>query len=399
MPPLLEPKALRSQPDVRAAVDRKLGLETAGPGGQALDALLPAERVEWLFGELLVSLLDRRFHVWVQRASEESLDVAAALASILEQARSIDPQTADLLRWIVERGRSARTGSPKDGLVSLVPEVALGAWEEIRAFHRHVVEHWPHDQDPFALPAPASFHRKTSADRRRVSLPLPRAPEGDEDTAPLDPQALVERLFFELWSAGADDDTLDAAFSELAWQRDSFPEFLVRWADVDGRQPTEAELEALRARLFPATGLAAAFGVSELPFPGLGLVAADIDRERFEEDAVHYVRAHLAIRAADSEDASAGRPELQDFASAFRAGLRRDPDVLIVSAGDVDEAGASLLAHALTLGMFVLVFEPTGVATTARQAAKRLEASLAALGVGAPTTVLVEPQVRWLRRA
>jgi hypothetical protein len=396
MPPFLEPKAVRSQPNVRAAVDRKLDLETARPADQAKNALLPAERVEWLFGELLVSLLDRRFHLWVQRASEETLDLAAALAAILEQARSIDPQTAELLRWIVERGRSARAGTPKDGLVSLVPEVALGAWEEIRAFHRRVVEHWPDGEDPFALPAPANFHRQTSADRRRVSLPIPR--EGDEGTAPLDPQALVERLFFELWRAGADDDTLDAAFSELAWQRETFPEFLVRWADVDGGQPAGAELEALRARLFPATGLAAAFGVSELPFPGLGLVAADIDRERFEEDAVHYVRAHLAIRAAHSEDASEGRPEHQDFASAFRAGLRRDPDVLIVSAGDVDEDGASLLAHALTLGMFVLIFEPPGVATTPHQAAKRLEASLAALGVGAPTTVVVKPQVRWLRR-
>ncbi|RPH43655.1 MAG: hypothetical protein EHM91_08605, partial [Planctomycetota bacterium] len=103
--------AIRDPKSLRERVDAKLGAGTGISPSQARALLSPAERMEWALGECLFSMLDRRFHIWVQGwCLGGPVDGPAVVAAIAEAARPLDGVVADLLRWTSLRGVWARTG-------------------------------------------------------------------------------------------------------------------------------------------------------------------------------------------------------------------------------------------------------------------------------------------------
>jgi hypothetical protein len=337
---------LRGPRELRGRVDAKLGSGTGVSMEAARDLLSPAERVEWVLGECLISMLDRRFHIWVQGwCLDRGVDGPAAIAAIAEVARPLNPLVADLLRWTSLRGVWARTGERKEALVNVVPEVWLGAWDGVPAFMAALASRWPEDADPFALPAPAPWSRP-----QRPSSGSPRYPGVKPDWGKTpSPDSVIETACHALWAGGATEDDLDAFFFEM---RGELVPVLARWVGSD-----PAELEALNAALHPPDPLAIALGVEKISFPLLAIRPIDREAEFLAAAAAYH---HVVLDVT---------PE-RSFAQAARSALRQDPDLIVARARDIGETDALTLMTALETGHAVLILgESPSVAALKERAA------------------------------
>lgn len=327
--PLAPP--LREQPAVRASVDEKLGAGSGLSVAEAAARLTPVERVEWLLGELLVAMLDKRFHIWVQGyALGADPDFLRAVAGIAEVARPIRPRIAELLRWTVSRGIGARTGERPDALISVVPEVWNGIWEEVVPFLKSAIARWPESLDPLALPEPPQWRR----DPVTASSDRPRFPSACVSLAA--PGQAVERACFALWEAGASDDDLDTFFFDA--RGDALPEVLLAWVRVEG----DPGLPAVQELLCPRHPLEVALGLEKFAWPTL----IRCSHERLD-----------AVAEAVSETAAVRiQPEPErPFGACVRSALRMDPDLLVVDAQDLSLEDVPLLQTALETGHLVVL--------------------------------------------
>lgn len=308
--------SIRDPRNLRERIDGKLGYGSGLSLAEARDLLSPAERAEWVLGECLVAMNDRRFHIWVQGwCVPESLDGPAVIAAIAEYTRPLDGVIADLLRWTALRGIWARTGERKEALFNVVPEVWQGAWDHVVPYMQALSARWPEDADPFLLPAPGPWTRPATGIRPRLVF----ATAGE----------VVERTAHALWAAGADEDELDRFF----WAAADDP-FQAVTARVD------CDAAALTALLHPVDPLAQALGVDELP--PLAVVPPERETEILTAVAVHD---HVVLRA------NAERP----FAAVARSALRQDPEVLIAWTRDLRPGDEPLITTILETG-HALVF-------------------------------------------
>ena len=341
-----ESPVLRAQPDVRRSVDEKLG---AGYGLSTEDAcakLDAAERVEWILGELLACMLERKLHIWVQGwCSGTKPDGPAAVSRIAEAGRRLDPVVADLIRWTALRA-VARPG----GLFTVVPEVWYGRWTgAVPTFMKSLVERWPAGLDPLTMPEPPAWSRRVVAPSEKgprypeVRVNLSGAGKGCDLSAPPNPDSAVDVVAFGLWRGGASDEELDAYYSELGGSDDRLPELFARWISVDGGGADAATLERLRGLYHPKHPLELEAGVEKLRWPSLLLLPAD----RLEP---------VASALADSPTARIRPSAERTFEDCVRSALRMDPDTLLVDARDVSESGAQMLLNALLTGHLVAVF-------------------------------------------
>ncbi|HVE42004.1 MAG TPA: hypothetical protein VNM14_19065 [Planctomycetota bacterium] len=322
---------LRGPRELRERVDAKLGSGTGITMAEARDRLSPAERVEWVLGECLVTMLDRRFHLWVQGwCLDLAMDGPAAIAAVAEAARPLNPLVADLLRWTSLRGVWARTGERKEALINVVPEVWLGAWDGVPAFMAALASRWPEDADPFALPAPAPWSRAQRPSSGSPRYPGVRPSWGKEPR----PDTVLETACHALWAGGATEDDLDAFFFEM---RGELVPVLARWVGSD-----PAELEALNVALHPPDPLAIALGIEKMSFPMLAVRPADREAEFLAAAAAYH---HVVLDVT---------PE-RSFAQAARSALRMDPDLVVARANDVGENDAPMLLTTLETGHAVLI--------------------------------------------
>ncbi len=336
---------LRGPRELRERVDAKLGSGSGLSMTEARERLSPAERVEWVLGECLVSMLDRRFHIWVQGwCLDRGVDGPAAIAAIAEVARPHNSTIADLLRWTSLRGVWARTGERKEALVNVVPEVWLGAWDRVPAFMADLASRWPEDLDPFALPAPAPWSRAQRPGSGSPRYPHVRPVWGERPNA----DSVVESACHALWAGGASEDDLDQFFLEM---RGELVPVLARWV---GSEP--AELEALNGALHPPDPLAIALGVKELAFPCLLVRAADREAELLEAAKAYN---HVVLQTASDRSLS----------QAARFALRSDPDLVVARAADVRAADVDSLMTILETGHAVLVLGESGELPALRQRA------------------------------
>lgn len=317
---------LRGPRELRERVDAKLGSGSGLSMTEARDRLSPAERIEWALGECLISMLDRRFHLWVQGwCLERGVDGPAALAAIAEEGRGIDGVVADLLRWTALRGAWARSGERPDALFSVVPEVWLGAWDRVKAFAEAISARWPEELDPFAMTAPAPWSR---AGRKG-----PIRPDWGAEPAY---ESAVETAAHALWAGGASEDELDGFFRESSGSAD-LPAVLARWVEI-----APEEQGRLRAAIHPPDPVAGLFGLDKIAFPSLLRVPEAREAEA-RGAAAHYRYVSL--------EPSADRP----FGLALRSALRQDPDLLVARAGDVGASDLDLLITAMETGHAVLL--------------------------------------------
>jgi hypothetical protein len=308
-PEVREPRSLRER------VDAKLGAGTGMSFAEARELLSPAERVEWALGECLFSMMDRRFHIWVQGwCLEGPVDGPAVVAAIAEATRPLDGVVADLLRWTSLRGVWARTGERKEALFNVVPEVWHGAWDRVPPYMKAVQARWPEDVDPFALPAPPPWSRPTSFTKPRLEFH--------------EAGSVLEATSHALWASGASEDDLDDFFREAG---ENLLEAVTKRVDCDA--------EALRALLHPPDPLAAALGVEKIAFPSLLVAPAEREAE-FLKAAEFY--SHVVCRAP--------------LNAAVRSALRRDPDLLVVWAHEARTEDIDLLVSSLETGHAVLLF-------------------------------------------
>jgi hypothetical protein len=336
---------LRDQADVRRSVDEKLGDGGGLSLEQACAKLNAVERVEWIMGELLVSMLDKKLHIWVQGwCSGGAPDGPAAVARIVEAGRRLDPIVADLARWTAFRAAS-RPG----GLFTVVPEVWNGHWTGVvPPFMKALVARWPEGVDPLTLPEPPAWSRAVVAPRAEgarypeVRVGLTDAAKNCALTAPANSELAAEVVAFALWQGGASDEELDAYYEELGGSGDRLPELFARWVAIDGGEADAATLARLRAAYHPRHPLEIETGVEKLKWPALVLLPA----ERLEPVAAALAQART-VRLRPTADIS--------FVDYARAALRQDPDILLVDARDATEAGAELLVAALQTGHVVAV--------------------------------------------
>jgi hypothetical protein len=326
--------AVRDPDAVREAVDARLPPGEQLPLPAARERLNAVERVEWALGELLVNMFDRSFHLWAQAwCLDASCRGPEVISVIAEEGRTLDPVVAELLRWTARWGLWARTGERGQGLVSVIPEVWLGAWDQVEAFRKDLVSRWPEGLDPFGAPAPKRWQR----------TPVPRAASapwfpqvlldpGDSPT----PESIVESAAHALWRAGAAEDDLDVFFAEASQSGDAVLDVLAQWVPLDAAKRT-----ALKAELFPPDALAGLFAVRELKSPFLGLVSKD------REDELVDALAGRNCPWLDQGPVAAVEQVL--------AALREDPDVIILPAAMLDPGAGTMLERALQSGHGVVV--------------------------------------------
>lgn len=344
------PAPIRSQKEVRAAVDEALGAGVGLSIEEAAARLGHVERVEWLLGELLFSLLDHGLHRWVQGfASPGGFDGPRHLAALIEAGRAIDPALTDLLRWVVERGRMDRDGLSGVALITPIPEVALGGWEGVPSWVRRMVEGWPAEVDPLALPEAAPFSRTTTHAQPgtthfpSVAIGFTGAGAACAVQCKAELGAVRETVLHALFRAGADDEALDGCFQMLGSADRQLPERLAEWVLFDGDGGDAARFEALRVELFPRSALERLLGRDALPFPALALLPLEA-LEPFRE----AVRGEGAVDLTPRD----GRDLLQ----MARAALRQDPDLVFVASSHLVEGASELLTQTLLTGHQVVLF-------------------------------------------
>lgn len=320
MAPLtLSTPSVRDPRSLRERVDAKLGQGTGMSFEDAKDKLSPAERMEWALGECLFSMMDRRFHIWVQGwCLEGRLDGPAVVAAIAEMARPLDGVVADLLRWTSLRGIWARTGERKEALFNVVPEVWAGAWDRVVPFTKALSSRWPEDVDPFALPAPPPWTRSTSFTKPRLAF--------------TDAGAVMEATAYALWANGISEDDLDAFFWEGG---KDLVAAVAKRAEVD--------VDGLRLLLNPPDPLAIALGLEKMTFPSLHVVAPEREAE--------------ILKAAEFYNHRVLRPPVLQAA---RSALRMDPDLLVAWTRDLGPAELEILKTSLETGHAVLLFGAKG---------------------------------------
>lgn len=308
-PELRDPKSLRQR------VDAKLGAGSGMSFAEARDLLSPAERVEWALGECLFSMMDRRFHLWVQGwCLDGPVDGPAVIAAIAEVTRPLDGVIADLLRWTAQRGVWARTGERPDALFTVVPEVWHGAWDRVVPYMKAVQSRWPEDLDPFALPAPPAWSRSTSFRKPRLVF--------------LDAGTVLESTAHALWASGASEDELDDFYRDAG---SDLTQAVVRRIDCDAA--------ALHALMHPVDPLAKALGIEKIAFPSLHVVPTDREGE--------------ILRAAESWNHVVVRAPFKDGA---RSALRRDPDLIVAWTRDLEPGDVEMVRTILETGHAMLFF-------------------------------------------
>lgn len=308
-PPVRDPKTLRER------VDARLGSGSGMSFAEARDMLSPAERMEWALGECLFSMLDRRFHIWVQGwCLAGPVDGPAVVAAVAEAARPLDGVVADLLRWTSLRGVWARTGERPEALFTVVPEVWHGAWDRVVPFTKALSSRWPEDADPFSMPAPSPWSRSTTVVRPKLVF--------------LDGDSVLESTAHALWAGGTSEDDLDEFYREAG---EDLTAAVMKRVDCDAT--------ALHALLHPVDPLARSLGIDKIAFPSLHIVAPEREGE--------------ILRAAESWNHVVLRPPFRDSA---RSALRRDPDLLIGWTRDLAAEDIATVTTILETGHAMLFF-------------------------------------------
>lgn len=112
---------------------------------------------------------------------------------------------ADLLRWTAARGAAVRAGERGEALFSVVPLVWSPPWDRVPPWLYGLVERWPADLDPGALPAPGPWAREVVAPREdggprypdcRVAFTDAAAPDCAVRLARLTPGDVSEAVAF-----------------------------------------------------------------------------------------------------------------------------------------------------------------------------------------------------------
>jgi hypothetical protein len=355
---------LRRREDVRASVDEKLGDGVGVSIEECCAKLNAVERVEWILSNLLGSMYEKKLHIWVQGWCDGSRpDGPAAVSQLAEAGRRLNPLVADLIRWTGFRGVSRR-----GGLVTVVPEVWYGTWNDVvPEFLTALVERWPEGVDPIALPQPPPWSRAeiapASAGPRYPQVRLGLTGAGVDGVPEVAPNREIDAACFALWRVGASDQELDDFFHEVreSGRDQSLHRVLARWIPIDGRPADDAALERLRARLYPRHPLEIEAGAEKLEWPTLVLLAAD--------------RLEPVAAALDDPGTIRIMPTAEiSFEKCVGAALRQDPDILLVDARDLPESGVEILVRSLLTGHVVAVCGTSS-------AVESLRAKAAAAGV------------------
>jgi hypothetical protein len=302
-----------------------------------------------MLGELLVSLLDRRFHLWIQTFAQGVADWPARYLSVLEVAEALAPETVATLRWAVDRGAQVRAGTAGVALFSFEPEVCLAQWGGVKAWLEATVSRWPESLDPCALP-PAMARPRALVAPRDTGPKFPHAAVGYSAAGAACPwqaqpqlDSVVEVTCAAVWKAGASDELLSELFRALSDAAEQVPEVCAAWVSFDGDGGDPARLQALRAQLFPRHPLARYFEVERLGFPTLGVVAEE-DFATLSEGLAQEARFLPVGR----------RPDVTVLVE-LRAALRQDPDGLCLHAGHLTGEVEELLLRTMETGHAVVL--------------------------------------------
>lgn len=340
---------LRERAAVRASVDAKWeqGMEIPETWTQ----LTPPERVEWFLGELLVCLLDFRFHIWIQGFIDPGRlpeDCPRLLAALAEVGRPLDDEVAELLRWTAERAEGVRDGTGGEGVMSVVPLVWSAVWTgRVPEFAYALVERWPADLDPTAI-EPGPWARTVVAPHEGEG---PRYPEcrvgytgravGCALQAAPHASAIAETTAYALWRAGASNAELNRFFFDDSGAGRQLPEACARWVCFDGDGGDPERFDLLRRALDP---LASLLGVEHTEGSLVVRAAAD-DLEGLQARLGEFCSARRAEPSAEG-----------DLAASVRSLLRMDVDVILVDAADVStEEHVEALFQSACVGVIVVL--------------------------------------------
>ncbi|MGE0494859.1 MAG: ATPase, T2SS/T4P/T4SS family [Vulcanimicrobiota bacterium] len=313
---MLLTESVRTHQSVRDAVDQKLGYGSGLTHHQAWAKLDNVEKVAWLLGELLISLLDHRLHIWHQNLSGPEWDpIYEGLAEI---GRPLGEETADLLRWTIQ---NAQRGV---AMTSVIPCVWSVAWNP--GWTYSLVERWDENLSPESLKAPP-FTRATVApaagrprypDCRLVVAELPQLTIGD----------LIETTSYNLWKAGASDQELDDFFAGVSRRPSGICQSLGEWVHFEG------DAQVVARQLDP---LATALGLdsSEHEFCALTPVGT---LDQLEARLANFNAVRLRLEAGET------------MGQKIRSALRMGVDLILLRAEDVrdQEEWDYLLQAALT---------------------------------------------------
>ncbi|MFN7133684.1 MAG: hypothetical protein ACK4N5_16525 [Myxococcales bacterium] len=310
--------------------------------------------------QLVCGLRDRlgafRLYLWRDEWDGRQPDGFRAARQIFGYAQGLNPFAATMLGWAVDCAQVNR-GKVMDEAVA---GVCAARRDELIAFVEAIVERWPGDLDPYAL----AGHIPPPRTVRPPSSGAPRYPHASLalDDAPANIDAVLDRVTFELWRAGASDAELEAFNRELKQADRALGGVIARWMSVTGASSPEHAEHRLRERLFPLHPLNALLGVNgPLTYPLVAIIS-EPDLRALEEKTDR--RTSCTVRRRDGAES---------LTSAFRSALRMGMDELLVNAAELTDAEFDLMVMTLDAGMALVVGGRNAVVERVLAAARERE--------------------------
>jgi hypothetical protein len=301
---------MRSYEAVREGIDARLGSGVGLSAAQAALELTPVEHVVWALDNLLANLFEFRLHLWHQGFTGAEYDGVRIISVIAEQARSIDPLIADLLRWTA---RWVATRSVP--MASLVPELWAAHGKAAQRFLMEVAATWPEALHPASLPEPAPFVRVPSSGPVAVGFtPAGATCAAQCPVADQHREGVFRAVLSALWQAGAEDQTLDDFFAAYFQHEVEEVEVVCRFISFDGDGGDDERKAALQRSIRPISKLAKWLGVASVPLPAIIRV-----------DSLGQLDGLL-------DDWRAEWCEGPSLLESARRALRTDPDAIVLDA-------------------------------------------------------------------
>lgn len=346
MSSILLPSPARHRDDVRSQIDQKVGTASGMRVVDVYTQLTNPEKVEWLLGELLVSFLDHRLHIWHQHfcPKESSTDETAWLElyhGLAGMARSVNPEIAELFSWTlqnVERGVA---------LSSVIPYVWSYNWEPVARWSRELVERWPEDLEPCELSSEWRHERELiSPDPDHPRFPncnvafTSHAQSCAYSVKELTREHIVEACSYGLWKSGASDALLDEFYFSLSGSPADFVLNIQGWVDIDGHGSHPERISEIIKALSPLETL---LGVESLQQPLVRVINPDRKQE-FETALASFYTS--TITAASEHTIN----------QQLRSALRMDPEIIYFTADEIqDENDWELFLQAALTGHILVV--------------------------------------------
>lgn len=243
-------------------MDEKLGTGYGMSYPEAWNKLAGVERVEWLLGELLISLRNHRLHIWHQNFVDppEAQDWCHMYESLAELGRPLSAEISDLLRWTINKAQRGVA------LASVIPCVWSHVWEAVPQWAYSIVERWPEDLEVTALERACDYTRPTVQAQAtepyfadcKLAITKQATADCNYRCSGLTLENLIDSASYGLWKTGADDRQLDAFFNGLSNRASSVGAELAQWICFDGDGGDQARFKELQRALDP---LAAALGL------------------------------------------------------------------------------------------------------------------------------------------